>query len=82
MSVALFLLVYDQRRGALLAGVRPFSEADADAAVAERFRLEREHRADVNVEVVLLGASSEEQLRKTHRRYFMTPAEMAASALA
>ena len=72
-----FLLIYDQRRGVLEA-LEEFPEAAADAALARRFELERDHREESGVEVVLLGAPSQDALRKTHARYFKTVRELAA----
>ena len=67
------LLVYDRARGELLTE-REFS--DNDAALAERFRLEREHTRDKNIEIVVLEADSAEVIRQTHARYFRTAAEL------
>ena len=52
-------------------------------AKAENLRLEMElglGRRGVDNEVVLLEAASEEALRRTHRRYFETPRQIANSA--
>jgi hypothetical protein len=63
-----FLVVYNRRTGANT--VREFPEGCGREAIRERFALERQHRDDPNVEVVVLGSSSREELMKTHSRYF------------
>ena len=72
-----FVLVYDQRLGHLVAPIEVFD--DSAAGVARRFELERLHRHDNAIEVVLLGAETEDQLRRTHSRYFKTADEIIAS---
>jgi hypothetical protein len=68
-----YLLVYDRARGKLLVE-QEFS--DRAAALQERFRLERQHAGNKDVEVVVLGADSAEVIRRTHARYFRTTAEL------
>lgn len=62
----LFLLRYNRRLGKLLSiaelGGRDFVTANRELLKAET--------ADPDLEVVLLQAESEEQLRATHGRYF------------
>ncbi len=73
-----FLIVYDQLTGAV-----ELSEYADDArveALERRFALEREHRLEPHIEVVLLGARSEEVLRRTHARYFKSVRELVDSA--
>ena len=71
-----YVLVFDRSQGRLL------SESEHDeprAAMRERFASERLHRWNRNIEVVALGASSRQALRRTHSRYFKdTPALVAA----
>ena len=62
-----FLVVYDIRHG--LAHVEPF-DRNYDAALAAYAEAEANHRADENVEVVLLGSDSIETLERTHSSYF------------
>jgi hypothetical protein len=50
-------------------------EHDERAALAAYERLEAEHRTDPDVDIVLLGAESEEILRRTHGSYFPDRAE-------
>ena len=73
-----FLVVYNQ-----LTGEVEFSEYADDAreeALERRFALERDHRLEPHIEVVLLGARSEDVLKRTHARYFKTVRELAESA--
>jgi len=71
-----FVLVYDQRLGRLVAPIEEFT--DTEAGMARRYELERKHRDDPRIEVVMLGADSEAQIRRTHSRYFKTTAELIA----
>jgi hypothetical protein len=71
-----FVLVYDQRLGRLVAPIEDF--ADSDTGMKRRFELEREHRSEPTIEVVMLSAESEVQIRRTHSRYFKTTAELIA----
>ena len=73
-----FLVVYNQ-----LTGEVEFSEYADDAreeALERRFALARDHRLEPHIEVVLLGARSEDVLKRTHARYFKTVRELAESA--
>lgn len=63
-----WLIVYRRKRGELL---RCEEYADSAEAIAERFRLEREHPGDRDLEIVVLGADSLETVKRTHRRYFL-----------
>lgn len=68
-----FLLVYDRSVGHLLQQEEfPRSED----ALRERFRRESEYRGRPEVEIVALSASSEEELRRTHGRYFLGLTEL------
>jgi len=66
----LFLIEYDRAAG-LIVTFRQFEGAQREAASTARLALEIE-LMDKNIEreVVLLEASSEEALRATHNRYF------------
>ena len=79
VRVALFLLVYDRRTGSLDVDDE-YPDADRASAMQRRFELEREHRLDPNIEVVLLEARSREVLEQTHARYFRTVRELIARA--
>ncbi|MFI5374000.1 MAG: hypothetical protein ACHQ8D_05160 [Candidatus Rokuibacteriota bacterium] len=72
----IFLIEYDRRGGRIVTFER-FS--DSARAEAEKIRLDLElllSRQSLDHEVVLLQAASEEDLRRTHRRYFETPGEL------
>jgi hypothetical protein len=72
--VAHFLLIYDRNAGRLLRQEQYGSSADAMTA---RFAAEREFAGQDQVEVVALTAESEESLRRTHGRYFLSLSELA-----
>lgn len=68
-----FLLIYDRNAGRLLKQeefVRP------EEALKARFRQEIVYRDRPEVEIVALSASSEEELRRTHGRYFLGLTEL------
>lgn len=72
----IFLIEYNRPKGTMVS-FREFGESER--AEAQRARLELElklSRDGVDNEVVLLEAKSEQVLRKTHRRYFETLAEI------
>ncbi len=69
-----FLIIYDRAAGRLLRQER-FDRA-ADALTA-RFQAEHAY-SDENIEIVALSAESEDDLRRTHARYFLTLDELAA----
>jgi hypothetical protein len=71
-----FLLVYDRRRSKILSHVE-FSIEQRDRALAERAELVRRHRENPDLEIVLLGANSFDDLKKTHARYFKTIDQLA-----
>ena len=73
-----FLIVYNQDTGDVT--VDRYGDDAREAAQERRFELEREHRLEPHIEVVLLGARSEEVLRRTHARYFKTVKELVESA--
>jgi hypothetical protein len=73
-----FLVVYDQHAGELLELTR-YEAAERDDALSARFAREVVERDRSYIEVVLLGAASEDALRRTHARYFQTAAEIAAT---
>lgn len=73
----LFLIVYDRRGGQVLR-LDEYGEEERTAAARERLVLEKQHRGDPNVEVVIISAPSREALERTHGRYFKSPSELAA----
>jgi len=73
-----FLLVFDRREGRVL------SQQEFDtrsAAMAGRFEAERLHKGNPDIEVVVLGAQSVAELKRTHARYFQDSRRMYQRAL-
>jgi hypothetical protein len=70
-----FLIVYDRAAGELRE-LRSFADSDREGALAARFAREREEQGRPDIEVMLLGAASEEALRQTHGRYFRKPEQL------
>lgn len=71
----LYLLRYDRQRGELLS-IAEFGGQDFEGANQALLAAEK---ANPELEVVLLQAVSEKQLRATHSRYFGEFRELAAS---
>lgn len=74
--MSLFILVYDRTQQKLLE-LREF--ADTDRVRAEAFRLERQRRSlsgNLDQEIVLFQAESEDVLRRTHGSYFLSNREL------
>lgn len=69
-----FLVVFDRPQGRIL---REEAYDDEREALAERFRSEKQHRSNADIEVVVLSAASRDALRRTHARYFMNISEIA-----
>jgi hypothetical protein len=67
MSFFHFLLVYDHGKRELIHRGR---YEDADEAAEAYAQMERDHRGDKDLEIVLVGADSIETIRKTHGNYF------------
>ncbi len=66
----IFLIEYDRALGKLVQ-LKEFSADDLAAATSARLVLELEQmQSKYEHEIVILEAESEQQLRKTHRRYF------------
>jgi hypothetical protein len=75
----IFLIEYDRRRGQLVTFT---SFDDSERRKAEEARLQMElnlNRSGVEREVVILEAATEEAVRRTHRRYFESLAELVES---
>jgi hypothetical protein len=70
-----FLLVYDRSAGQLLER-QAFPQERAGEALRARFDCERRYADRPSIEVVVIGAESEEGLRRTHASYFATPSEL------
>jgi hypothetical protein len=76
----IFLIEYDRPQGKI---VRFEIFQDGERSKAEDSRLELElslNRQGIEREVVLLRATNEAALRRTHRRYFETLSSIARSA--
>lgn len=67
-------MVYNRRTGD--SSVREFPEGHGREAIRERFTQERLHRGDPDIEVVVLGSASKDELMKTHSRYFRSATEI------
>jgi spore cortex formation protein SpoVR/YcgB (stage V sporulation) len=74
-QVSHFLLVFDRAHSHLISEQR-FD--DHRQALEERFRAERMHRANPDIEVVVLSAESKDALRLTHARYFQSVSLLAS----
>ena len=78
----IFLIEYNRPQGRIVTFKR-FQDSERLKAQNARLDLELDlNRRGVDHEVVLLEAASEEALRRTHRRYFETPRQIAESASA
>lgn len=64
-----FVLAYRRKRGEVIER-HDYGVADRDQAWLLRDQLALRYAPDPDVEVVLLGAESEAELRRTHGRYF------------
>ena len=73
-----FLVVYNQLTGEVK--LQEYADDAREEALERRLALELEHRLEPHIEVVLLGARSEEVLRRTHARYFKTVRELVENA--
>jgi hypothetical protein len=73
-----YLLIYNKRQGKI---IRHTDFSQADNALAARFDAEREFNGNSEIEVVVLGADSWEDLNRTHSRYFKGLGELAETAL-
>ncbi len=77
----LFLIEYDRPSGCLVT-FRKFADSERQKAQDTRLELEVElNRQGIKHEVVILGATSEEAVRRTHRRYFEDLAAIASSPI-
>jgi hypothetical protein len=66
----IFLIQYNRELGRIIK-IESFTDSDRKHAQEQRLNLELSLTEDgVDDEVVILQASSEEALRRTHRRYF------------
>jgi len=75
----IFLVEYDRAEGRLVR-IETFSDSDREIAQDARLNLELAlNSKGIENEVVSLEAASEEAVRRTHRRYFETLAELTAT---
>ena len=79
VHMSYYLLVYDRSTGAV--EVEEFTEQERDLALHRRVIYEREQRDRPQIEVVVLGAESRDDLQRTHARYFKTVQELAKSGM-
>ncbi len=76
-QIVLFLIDYDRQRGQIVE-LRRFDSSSRLEAENSRLQLELSlNRSGIVREVVLLEAATEAALRRTHRRYFESLAELA-----
>jgi len=72
----LFLIEYNREQGQLVT-IKSFADSERKKAEKMRLQLELElNLKDIENEVVLLEAETEQALRRTHRRYFEDLAEL------
>ncbi len=72
----IFLIEYDRPKGRIANFLR-FDDSQRREAEDSRLKIELDlNRRGVDHEVVLLEARSEDELRRTHRRYFADLAEL------
>jgi len=78
----IFLIEYDRRKGELIT-LKRFRDSDRLKAQNKRLEIELDlNHKGINHEVVLLEAAKEAMIRRTHRRYFETPRQIAKSVKA
>jgi hypothetical protein len=71
----LFLIDYQRHTGKIVA-MRAFDDSQRRSAYGARFELERlRNQEGTDHEVVLLEATDEQVIRRTHSRYFETQEE-------
>lgn len=76
-----FLIEYSRKEGCLVT-IESFGDSDRRKAEESRLNLELKlNREGIENEVVLLEAVSENAVRRTHRRYFETLAELIATPI-
>lgn len=73
-----YLIVFDRARGEVLR-IQPFTARRS--ALKARFDAETEFQSNGDIEVVVLGASSEDALSQTHSRYFKGLGQLVRAAL-
>lgn len=76
----IFLIQYSRREG-VIKQLQAFEDAARSESEAARLAIELNLDNGSEQEVVLLEAQSEEDLRKTHRRYFATASDLFKTAV-
>jgi DNA primase catalytic subunit len=72
----IFLIEYDRNQGRIIT-FESFVDSDREKAEESRLQLELNlNLKDIDNEVVLLEAVTEEAVRRTHRRYFENLTEL------
>jgi hypothetical protein len=75
----IFLIEYDRTRG-LMVTISTFDDSEREKAEQSRLNLElKNNLADIDNEVVLLEATDEKAVRRTHRRYFENLRELTSA---
>jgi len=76
----IFLIEYSRRKGHIIT-LKRFDDQDLEKAANDRLQMELElnRRGTSDQEIVLLEATSEDDLRKTHRRYFENAAQIGST---
>jgi hypothetical protein len=75
-----FLIVYNRKTGDVQ--MRRFPAEQRAAAMRARFKAEQSHLDDPEIEVVVLGSASKENLKRTHGRYFSSTGDLLRGAQA
>jgi hypothetical protein len=71
----IFLVIYDRLGGDLIT-FEKYEDDQIAQANSDRLQAEIENATNGDVEIVILRSDSEEQVRRTHARYFETLAEL------
>lgn len=71
-----FLFTYDRRSGRVV-DQREYRAEDHAQAVQERFARELARQGEPDIEIILLGAESLDDLKRTHVRFFKSAGELA-----
>ncbi len=72
----IFLIEYNRNRGQIIT-FKTFDDTERQQAEDARLQMELElNRLEPEHEVVLMDAATEEDLRRTHRRYFESLSEL------
>jgi hypothetical protein len=75
----IFLIEYNRNRGQIVT-FKTFNDAEREQADDARLKMELElNQLATEHEVVLMDAATEEDLRRTHRRYFENLSELVNS---